>query len=141
MKKINGSVSNGKDQSSKFRFLCLFLLLTLLACRNTDAEPNQADYPLQNNKMLFSKAKWATKIDSDYPYREELLIDLIKTDTLKSLDKRGIFAMLGKPNREDNNHLFYRISEKRIGFFPLNTKTLVIKMANDTIVEWVKIHQ
>lgn len=75
----------------------------------------------------------------DYPYRKQMLDDLISNQQLKGLKKDSVFHLLGQPDRTDSNYLFYRISQKRIGFFPLQTRTLVIKFTNDT-VEWRKIH-
>ena len=88
----------------------------------------------------FEKIKWQVKKDNDYPYRRDMLDDLVQNYTLKGTKKTALIDLLGQPDRTDSNYLFYRISQNRIGFFPLSTKTLVIKLAGDSTVEWRKIH-
>ena len=81
------------------------------------------------------------KKDSDYPYRNKMLKDLIASDTLKRLKKEEIINMLGEPDRIDSAYLFYPIAQERLGFFPLHTKTLVIKLSNDSTANSVMIHK
>ena len=90
--------------------------------------------------IKFDKAKWSIKTDNDYPHREAMLNDLISNDQLKGRKRNVVIDLLGQPDRTDSGFLFYRISQKRVGFFPLSTKTLVIKLNKDSIVEWRKIH-
>lgn len=87
----------------------------------------------------FDKNKWATKKDADYPYRDRMLNDLITNIKLHGLKKEQVVSLLGEPNRADTFYLFYTIAQKRLGSFPLHTKTLVIKFGKDNMVEWRKI--
>ena len=117
--------------------LCLFLLFSfaivnaVLNVRNRESEKG----------IAFDKAKWETKKGSDYPYRNKIVKELMATDTLKRLKKEQILTMLGEPNRSDNAYLFYTIAQERLGLFPLHTKTLVIKLSNDSTANSVMIHQ
>jgi hypothetical protein len=60
---------------------------------------------------------------------------------LDSLRKDEILDLLGQPDKIDGNYLFYRIAQQRLGFWPLHTKTLVIKFYEDSTVEWIRIHE
>ncbi|MEW5675252.1 hypothetical protein ABGT15_02960 [Flavobacterium enshiense] len=119
----------------KIRLLIPLLIITCFGCgKETKADSNK-----NTNQIVFERQKWLEK-GEDYNYREKMIPNLIASDTLKKLNKTGIIQLLGKPDRIDNNHLFYRISQKHIGLLPFQIKTLVIKMSNDSVVEWVKIH-
>ncbi len=89
----------------------------------------------------FNEVKWKIKDGENYPYRNGMLKDLIDNQKLKGLSKEELIAQLGEPDRIDNGHLFYLIAQRRVGFFPVGTKTLVVKLTDDGIVEWRKIHQ
>ncbi len=116
----------------KFVICLIFFFSLICACNNkkTDA----------NSQLKFDKVKWQIKEDADFPYRDEMLDDLINNVTLKGLKIDSVIALLGQPDHIDNGHLFYPISQKRIGGFPLSTKTFVIKLTKDSTVEWRKIH-
>ena len=90
----------------------------------------------------FDKIKWRTKDGRDYPYRNGMLNDLVYNQKLKGLKKEEVLNLLGQPNRTDSNYLFYTIYQEFLGDIPVpvHTKTLVIKLAQDT-VEWRKIHE
>lgn len=89
----------------------------------------------------FNKTKWRTKVGRDYPYRNEMLEDLINNQKLKGLKRDEVIDMLGEPDRSDGSYLFYMVTQKRILFYPLHTKSLVIKLSKDNTVEWRKIHE
>ncbi len=85
--------------------------------------------------------KWAQTTGIEYPYRDNMLADLINNYTLKGLKKDEVFNLLGEPDRIDNGHLFYTIVKKYFAnVYPIYTKTLVIKLTSDSTVEWRKIH-
>lgn len=77
----------------------------------------------------------------DYPYRDKMLKDLITNHLLRGVKKEELVNMLGQPGRSDSDYLFYTIAQERLGFFPLHTKSLVIKLTKDSTVEWRKIHE
>jgi hypothetical protein len=88
----------------------------------------------------FDQAKWNAKNDQGYAYRNRMISDLIANDKLKKLSKREVIALLGQPDRIDKGYLFYRITQQRIGFLPVHTTTLVIKL-DEGIVKSVMIHE
>lgn len=117
--------------------------MACIACiseRVADADVDKLEKKVEST---FDKVKWATMEGEDYPYRDEMLNDLVYNDTIRSLSKNEILALLGEPSfyREDRNFLHYTITQKRIGSWPLRTKTLVIKCLEDNSIEWIKIHE
>ena len=60
---------------------------------------------------------------------------------LRDLKRDEILELLGEPTRVDTNYLFYRVSQKRLGLWPIHTKSMVIQLAEDSTVNWVKIHE
>jgi outer membrane protein assembly factor BamE (lipoprotein component of BamABCDE complex) len=115
----------------KTRIFLLLFFLCFLACKNVK----------QNKDEQFDRDKWATKNELDYPYRDQMIKDLIANQKLHGLKKDEVVHLLGEPDRTDNGHLFYLIKQDRLGYFPLHTKTLVIKLNRDSAVEWRKIHE
>ncbi len=93
------------------------------------------------SEMKFDKEKWRVKEGKDYPFREGMLNDIIYSDTVRSQNKDQILALLGEPDRINENYLYYMIAQKRIASWPLHTKTMVIMLSGDNTVEWIKIHE
>lgn len=122
---------------SRMKFLITFTTIFLLvcACNNKGTQPG-ANLPHQK----FDATKWKIKEGDDYPFRENMLKDLVENVTLKGIKHDQLIQLLGRPDRVDSSYLFYRVFQKRIDFFPLSTKTLVIKLTKDSTVEWRKIH-
>jgi len=94
-----------------------------------------------DSEMAFDKTKWARKEGKEYPFRDRMLNEVIYNDTVRLLNKEEIFNLLGKPDRVNDNHLYYMIDQKRIGPWPLHTKTMVIKFSDSNTIEWIKIHE
>lgn len=92
--------------------------------------------------MAFAKSKWTTREGKDYPYREKMVNDILYNDTIRTLKKDEILALLGEPtyDRKDTNYLYYMIDQKRLGPWPLHTTSMVIKFSGNE-VEWIKIHE
>lgn len=125
----------------KIKVLIVFLLVCCLACKTDKDENAKNEKKVPHGEMLFDKAKWETKDGADYPYREKMLNDIVYNDTVRTLNKDGILDMLGEPDRINENHLYYMIAQKRLGYWPLHTKTLVIKFSEDNTIYWIKIHE
>jgi hypothetical protein len=119
----------------KFAILFISIISIFYSC-NTNGK--QAD---KNNQVKFDKTKWQLKEDDAYPYRNEMLDDLIKNVTLKGLKKVEVLDLLGPPTRVDADYLFYTIDQPKIGIVTLSNKSLVIKLTKDSTVEWRKIHE
>ena len=80
--------------------------------------------------------------NGEYLYRNKMITDLLENYTLKGVKQDSILNMLGEPNRRDSLYFFYIVDQKLFAnFFPLYTKSLVIKLAGDSTVEWRKIHE
>jgi hypothetical protein len=109
------------------------LLLCCLGCKNKEVK--------RDKEQKFDKTKWGIQRDEAYPYRDQMLNDLMTNYELHGIRKDSVVHLLGQPNRSDSGHLFYTIAQKRFGIFPLHTKTFVIKLTKDSTVEWRKIHE
>ncbi|MGB1268870.1 MAG: hypothetical protein ACPG45_03965 [Flavobacteriaceae bacterium] len=118
----------------KHLFLFCFILVST-SCKK------QEEAITENHILEFNNKKWLIKEGYTYPNREEMLPVLFANDTLKKLQRNAIYNLLGIPNRTDKNYLFYTVSQRRIGFFPLHTKTLVIKLQGNDSLNKVMIHE
>lgn len=116
----------------KTRNILIIFSLCFFACKSKPAI----------HEEKFDKIRWSTMSGTEYPYRNSMLKDLIANYKLKGLKKEEVEDLLGPPNRTDSNYLFYLVDRTVIaGFFTLHTKTLVIKLNQDSTVEWRKIHE
>lgn len=121
--------------------LILFYSTLLLACN-----PDSTDQSVQTTEELateisFDQEKWRLKKGEEYPFREQMLKDIVYNDTVRKLSKEELIALLGEPNKINEGHLYYRISQTKLGFWTLHTKTMVVKLSEDTNIEWIKIHE
>ena len=111
--------------------LVLFITALTLSCSQKAVE---------NEEMPFDKTKWNTKDEHDYLYRDRMVDKVVYNDTIRTLNKVQLLELLGKPDYTRDEHLYYRISETKIGFWTLKTKTMVIKLEEDKSIVWIKIH-
>lgn len=125
------------------RFFILFLLVSFSGCVEDSSTSTSAD----TSATVFEQDRWNAREGDDFPYRDEMLHDLMNSESivddrgLRELKRDEILELLGEPTRVDTNYLFYRVSQKRLGLWPLHTKTMVIQLAEDSTVNWVKIHE
>ncbi|WP_297764486.1 hypothetical protein [uncultured Muriicola sp.] len=124
----------------QIRFTLVVVFLICIGC-NRNAEKVAGDLESTTSEVKFDKTKWLTKEDSDYPYREQMLHDIVYNDSIRKLTKDELLVLLGKPDRSNEGHLYYMISQKKLGFWPIRTKTLVIKLTEENTIEWIKIHE
>ena len=119
------------------------MLLICLACKPEKAEEKPQKSHDAAKEMAFDKEKWNIKEGEDYPYRENMLKDVVYNDTIRSLNKVEILDLLGEPSyyRENEHFLYYRITEKNLGPMTLKTKTMVIKFIDENTIDWIKIHE
>lgn len=117
------------------------LLLSLLSCKS--GKESKPDMQKSNKEEIatFDKTKWSIKKSEDYLYREKMLNDVVYNDTIRNLAKEELFDLLGEPDRQNEGHLYYTIAQTRLGFWPLRTKTMVIKLSKQDSIDWIKIHQ
>jgi hypothetical protein len=104
-----------------------------MACNN-----NKQDSAKQEN---FNKEKWSIKSGNNYPFRDNMLNSVLYNDSIRKLNRMEIIELLGKPDKDRDSFLYYRINEDKLGAWTLHTKTLVIKFSNDSSLEWIKLHQ
>ena len=123
------------------RYLFILLILCCLAC-NTERGEKADDAELETTAdIAFDKTKWRVKEGQNYPFRDLMLNDVVYNDTVRTLDADEIVELLGEPDRINDGHLYYMVSQKRLGPWPLHTKTMVIKLTADRSIEWIKIHE
>ncbi len=121
--------------------LWIFILfLSLQACRD-DAISEKMMATNSADEIPFDHGKWITKEGNAYPYRSGMLNHVVYNDTIRSLNKDEILDFLGKPDREQDNHLYYLIERTSLGPWTLHTRTMVIKINPDNTVDWIKIHE
>lgn len=117
------------------------LLLSVLACNSEkDEKPGLIDHETMS-EITFDQTKWRIKEGLAYPYRNQLLNSIVYNDTVRSLNKDEILDLLGEPDRKNNGYLYYLISQRRLGFWPLHTKTMVVKLSENNTIDWIKIHE
>ncbi len=124
----------------QIRFTLAVIFLICIGC-NRNVEKVAGDPESTTTEAKFDKTKWGTKEDSEYPYREQMLHDIVYNDAIRELTKDELLELLGEPDRSNKGHLYYLISQKKLGFWPIKTKTLVIKLTEDNSIEWIKIHE
>lgn len=126
---------------SKINFLILIVVLGNLSCLSEKEPSTDTKQIERSTPAVFDQEKWLTKEGEDYPFRASMIHDVLYNDTVRSLEKAEIISLLGKPDRANDGHLYYMVSQKRLGSWPLHTQTLVIKFNSENKIEWIKIHK
>jgi len=76
--------------------LPLFLTILSVSCNNSNQK--------------FDKKKWFAKEDWDYPYRDDIVDDLVKHHQLRGLPYKQLTDSLGEPeNLTDTDGVYYQI--------------------------------
>lgn len=87
----------------------------------------------------FDKTKWLEKGDSfSYPYREEMIDDLMKNYLRVGMPYNQIIENLGYPNFDDSSKstiAYIVMTDYGWDIDPVETKTLVITLNTDSIVK------
>lgn len=109
--------------------LLIYPLIKTVTDRNTQPE------------LSFDQSKWEYREKASYPYRDQMLKDLMEHNKLKYLGEKEVLTLLGEPERQDGDYLFYEINRTRFILFTLHTKTLVIKLSRDSTANKVMIHE
>ncbi|MBD3581233.1 hypothetical protein [Flavobacterium selenitireducens] len=113
------------------KIILIGLILFGYACQRETREVPQ---------IPFDKAKWDMTGENGYPYRDNMLSDLMDDQELKGLTREKLFDKLGQPTRTQDDYVYYRILEQKLGFATLHTKTLVLHIENDEVNK-VLIHE
>lgn len=92
-------------------------------------------------QIPFDQTKWNIKEGKDYPYRNQMVDEVLYSDSLRTLNKEEVINHLGEPSYIREEFLYYRIQETRLGTWILHTKTIAIKLSEDNSVEWIKLHE
>lgn len=124
--------------------ICLLLgIIHFLSCQNDREGPSNAGVVEESMEMTFDREKWRIQDGKDYPYRAKMLNDVLYNDTIRTLNKEEILELLGAPSyyRDNDNFLYYTITQSSIGLLNLKSKTMVIKLDEDQSVEWIKVHE
>lgn len=120
------------------KIILLIVIIGFISCK----KEKETTKSFQEETIIeLNKVNWNKKEADDYLYRELLIDSVIENKELRSLRQNELINVLGEPNRMENNHLYYTISQKKLGFWPLNQKTLVIKYSENDTITWIKIHE
>lgn len=119
----------------------IFLTMLVVACQS-DAEPkaDEETAPDIVDNSIFDQDKWMTVEDGEYPYRDQMVHDVLYNDTIRDLSKDQLTELLGEPNDVREGHLYYSISRSNLGGWTLSAKTLVVKLVGDSSIAWIKLH-
>lgn len=141
------------------KILLFICLLVCFSCRedeesktNIEEVPGAVDVPLiseekvdvddlpEDEEIKFDKEKWNFSTGGEFPYRQKMLNDIVRSRMLKGLKLEEVTGLLGEPARIDNNYLFYPVAKKKVVFFVLSSKTLVLQLTEEGVVGPVLIH-
>ncbi|WP_424961379.1 hypothetical protein [Ekhidna sp.] len=122
------------------RIIILLLVLNafLVCCKSKNEEKTMETI---QQDLAFDSKQWKVKQEDEYPFRPLMYKEVLYSDSVRTLSKPQILSLLGKPEREENNHFYYLIEANTIGSFALNQKSLVIKFKSDNSVEWIKLYE
>ena len=127
--------------SMRMKLLIPLLISCCFACSTESEYRTGIVSPGTKSGVKFDKTKWRVREGLDYPYRNEMLNDIVYNDTVRTLNKNEVLDLLGEPDRSNEGYLYYLIAQKRLGYWPLHTRTMVIKLSDDRTIEWIKIHE
>ena len=95
-------------------------------------------------ESAFDKDKWAYRGDMEFPYREEIITDLLENHHLKGVSYSQLMNTLGTPDQIElaNHKVYYDIlTEYGSDIDPIHNKLLEVSLSNDSIVIGYKIRE
>ncbi len=92
-----------------------------------------------DQQMKFDKAKWATKDDMEYPYRDLMLKDLTINHKLTGLKYSLLIDLLDKPDFADSASLSYELLVHYEVIDPDYSKNLEFSFGKDSVVKSFRI--
>lgn len=121
------------------KYLTFALMLCFLSCQKFEAEKPDNQPPAVDKP--FDSEKWKIAEGEDFPYRAEMLGDLMTTDTLRHKTLDEVKELLGEPSRVNEGYIYYTISDDQIGFFRLHTVALVLRLSKDSLVDKIVVYK
>lgn len=94
-------------------------------------------------EMKFDKQKWNKESDGFYEHREDMVNDLLENHLIKGMTYWQLTDLIGIPENYsnlDSNTIAYCIMENYgWDIDPIETKTLMIVLTNDSLVKNYKV--
>ena len=112
-------------------FVLVMYITSMFACKLSSPKP-----------IKFDRAKWLDREDlRSYPYRDDMLTDLIKHHQIKGLTRKQLVDSLGEgENYEDSKDSLYYDIIVNYGYLdPKSGKYLVIGFDRDSIANYFKV--
>lgn len=111
---------------SRKAFLLVLWTIALFAACQSDIE--------------FESAKWKVRKDDNYPYRAEMLNNLVKNQSLIGTHYSKIEQLLGVPQYQDSSLMSYQVvHDYGRDIDPIYTKYLTLLISKDSIVTSYRI--
>ena len=102
--------------------ICLALFIIVSSCANS---------------KKFDRQKWSYGDGLNYPLRDNIVNDLLKTHQLKGMTYRQVIDTLGGPQRRDTLQLSYQIIDNSSEYSrkkPIHKKNLILYFNKDSVV-------
>ncbi|NHF60860.1 hypothetical protein FK220_016010 [Flavobacteriaceae bacterium TP-CH-4] len=125
----------------RLSLLLISLFFLNVACKTDGKAPSNPSESARASETVFDHEKWRVKEGRSYPYREQMLNEVVYSDTIRSLSKVELLKLLGEPDRSQEGHLYYTITKTRLGFWTLHRKTMVVKLSDNDTIDWIKSHE
>lgn len=127
-------LSGKRIPDATYSSLLLLAIVALFWCTQcTSSSPKASTLP-------FHATQWQTQEGNTYPFRPAMADSVLYSEALRQLDSTALIQQLGPPDRTENGHLYYLIEEEKLGWFTLSASYIVIKLAEDGSVAWIKRH-
>ena len=94
-------------------------------------------------QLDFELSKWNESVDGFYKYRESMAQELMENHLEKGMTYQQLTDLIGEPENIANlkhNTIGYKLMEDYgLDIDPVETKTLMIELTNDSLVQDFKI--
>lgn len=95
--------------------------------------------------LKFEGRKWKEERDLEfYPFREQMLNDIIQNKRFVGLSYRTAFDSLGQPenyNMKKDNELWYSVTTEYGTIDPVYTKHLVLTLDKDSTIKKIEVRE
>jgi len=108
--------------------ICLALFITVSSC---------------SNSSKFDRQKWSYGDGLNYPLRNEIVDDLLKTHQFKGMTYEQVIDTLGGPQNRDTLQLSYQIIDNSSEYNrkkPIHKKNLILYFNKDSVVVKAEIY-